>query len=218
MILPTLNREKELWNQGFKNIIGLDEVGRGCLAGPLIAAAALIENQTLADWRNSHKKILGFIRDSKFLAWKKREEIFKEMAHSGWLKWSIGVVEVREIDDMGMAEANRLSIRRALGQLRVKPDWILIDAVKLPEYTHQSESIIKGDQNVFSIACASIVAKVTRDKMMRELAQKYPYWGFDKHKGYGTGFHLEMIKKYGISAIHRRSFRPLKLEIKRLRD
>lgn len=228
MILPTLKREKKLWKRGYENIVGLDEVGRGSLAGPLVAAGVIIvkglkslrlgsfdraqDKSGQAKVKNQVKSqnFFNLIRDSKSLNWRQREEVFKRLVDCDWLNWACGVVEVREVEALGVGEASREAMRRALWQLGIEPDFLLIDAVKIPEYKNNSESIIKGDMTVFSIACASIMAKVTRDQMMRELAREYPYWGFDRHKGYGTLFHLEMIERYGVSKVHRRSFGPVK--------
>ncbi|MBU4332608.1 ribonuclease HII [Patescibacteria group bacterium] len=212
MILPTLLREKKLWEQGYENIVGLDEVGRGPWAGPLLAAGVVVHRNQASSV--NRQAIFKYVRDSKLLSWRQREMIYNELSSCDWLDWAVGIVEVAEVDTLGIGEASRLAMRRAIGQLSLRPDFLLIDAVKLPEYTRQSESIIKGDVQVFSIACASIIAKVIRDNMMRELAQKYPYWGFDKHKGYGTAFHSAMIEKYGVSEAHRKSFRPIKRVLK----
>ncbi len=225
MILPTLKYERRLWKQGYLNIAGVDEVGVGPWAGPVVAGAMKVKSLRLRSSsyggqvksKVKSQKIFKYIRDSKLLDWKRREEVYKFLTESDWAEWGIGVAEVVEIDKWGLGEARRMAMKRAIEKIKPAPDFLLIDAVKLKEYQEISESIVKGDAKIFSIACASIVAKVTRDRMMRKLAQKYPYWGFDKHKGYGTKFHQEMIQRYGISPIHRKTFEPIK-EVWKLRN
>lgn len=210
MACPTLSYERKLWRQGCENVVGLDEVGVGPWAGPIVAGAVKIKSLKS---KIKSQGLIKLVRDSKLLDWKRREEVYKFLTESDWLDWAVGLANVDEIDRFGLGEANRLAMKRAIGNLEVDIDFILIDAVIIPEYIFVSESIIKGDAKIFSIACASIIAKVTRDRLMRELAQKYPYWGFDKHKGYGTKFHREMIERYGICEIHRKSFKPIRKKL-----
>ena len=194
MIKPSFKLERKLIKSGYQNIIALDEVGRGALAGPLVAVAV----------QATYVKKLP-IRDSKLLSAKQRESIFNELSQV--VVWSAGLVSHQEIDRYGITKANLMVIDRALKKLKVKPDYLLLD--KIHSFDHQLpfQTIVKGDQKVFSIALASILAKVVRDRLMRDFDQRYPAYGFASHKGYGTKDHLEAIKKHGLSEIHRWSYR-----------
>lgn len=194
-----LNFEKKLKKQGFKFIAGVDEVGRGSLAGPVVACVFLIKN------RVENKTPL---KDSKKLSLKKREEIFEILKSSPDFEWKIAKVSNKIIDRINIDKATFLAMRRAVKKLSVKPDLLLIDGnrfrkgrLKIPYKT-----IIKGDEKIFSIARASIVAKVLRDRLMKKMVKKYPNYGFEIHKGYGTKKHFRLIKKFGLSEIHRKSF------------
>ena len=197
----------------------LDEVGRGPLAGPVVAAAVVIQN-TKDKIQNTK------IRDSKKLSAKRREEIYKTLTKSPAIKWGIGKVSEKVIDKINILEATKLAMIRAIKKLERKPDFLIIDGnfkLNLPESQRRvkkriyplrlpipQKSIVKGDEKVFSVALASIIAKVTRDGLMKKYAKKYPHYGFDAHKGYPTKFHFKMLKKYGHCQIHRKSFKPLK--------
>ena len=178
-----------------KVIIGVDEAGRGPLAGPVVAAAVIIDN---------YCEEFDLINDSKKLTEKKREKLFDIIIEK--CKVGVGIGTVEEIDKLNILNANFLAMRRALEDLG-EEGFVLVDGNQLiREYENNQEFVIKGDSKSLSIAAASIIAKVTRDKIMKQYAEIYPQYGFDKHKGYGTKEHIEAINKYGITPIHRLSF------------
>lgn len=200
-------KEKRLFDQGFSFIIGLDEAGRGALAGPIVAGAVLFSKKLLLP---KGRKSLGFyshIKDSKLLTAKQRSELFSLITDN--FIWSIGKASAREIDRFGIVQANKLAMQRAVDNLSVVPDYLLIDYISDIGFKIPTQGIIKGDNKVFSIAAASIVAKVSRDRLMENYHKKYNIWNFDKHKGYGTSLHMRCLQKYGISPLHRRSFAPV---------
>ena len=206
--IPTLVEEEKMWRNG-QYIIGVDEAGRGPLAGPVMAAAvAIMINDKCEELLN-----LG-VNDSKKLSPKKREEIFKILTSHPLVLWSVGEASEKEIDEINILQASLLAMRRAVEKLIDKNDRlerenfsVYIDGREvIPNLTANQKSIINGDAKVFSIAAASIIAKVTRDRLMLKYAEKYPQYGFEKHKGYGTKQHYEMIQKHGICRIHRRTF------------
>ncbi len=178
---------------------GLDEAGRGPLAGPVTAAAVILKRLWKLDFNN--------IKDSKKLSAKKREEFYKILTKHPAIKWGIGVVSERIIDRINILEATKLAMAKAVKKLKV--DFLLLDGnfkinSKIPQ-----KSIIKGDEKVFSIAAASILAKVARDRIMVRYHKKYPQYRFDMHKGYPTKYHCKMIRKYGPCKIHRKTFYPV---------
>lgn len=177
-----------------KIIAGIDEAGRGPLAGPVVCACVIMPLDS---------KIEG-INDSKKLTQKKREKLFEEIIKTA-ISYSIVEVDEKAIDKINILNATKLGMRRALETLNVKPDIVLIDAVKIETEIPQ-DNIIKGDALSYNIASASILAKVYRDRLMLKLAEKYPEYHFEKHKGYGTAEHIALLKKYGKSEIHRNSF------------
>lgn len=183
-------------------ICGIDEVGRGPLAGPVVASAVILE---------SNHQYLG-ITDSKALSHVKRTQ-FESQIYKQAKSVGIGIATVEEIDELNIYEATKIAMQRAIDNLTVKPDYLLIDAMKLENEFPQT-SIIKGDANSVSIAAASVIAKEYRDKLMDEYNSKYPGYEFFKNKGYGTKAHLEGINKYGITPIHRLSFEPIKTKVK----
>ncbi len=187
--------ERELNKQGFEKIAGMDEVGRGPLAGPVVAACVVLPNDFFA---------LG-IDDSKKLSEKKREELY-EIIINNCISYSIGIVNADIIDKINILEATKMAMKEAFTKMPIKPDYLLLDAMELPELGIKQEGIVKGDAKCLSIAAASIVAKVTRDRMMAECDVKYPGYGFAKNKGYGTAMHYKGIDENGIAPIHRRSF------------
>jgi len=195
--------ENNLRGQGHEFIAGIDEAGRGPLAGP-VAAAAVIFN---------FKEIpaeLEPIRDSKKLTAKKREELF-ELIIKNSAGYGIGLCDHEIIDRVNILQATFLAMKKALGNLKVKPNIILLDGnLPLPNYSSPQQSIINGDQLIFSIAAASILAKVTRDRIMNRMHEQYPKYFFIKHKGYGTKMHLDALKLYGPCEIHRKTFKPIK--------
>jgi len=188
--------EKEYYEKGFTSIAGIDEAGRGPLAGPVVAAAVILPKGILIEGVN----------DSKKVSEKKREKLYDEIIEKA-IAWGVGIKDNNVIDEINILEATRLAMHDAVENLQVKPDFILIDAEKKVNTNNIPYlPIIKGDALSISIAAASIVAKVTRDKMMREYDKEFPEYGFEKHKGYGTKIHVEAIKTYGITPIHRKSF------------
>ena len=194
--------EKQLIGHGYNFIAGLDEAGRGSWAGPVVAACLIF------DLKISLKRIF-IINDSKLLTGKMREKSF------GWLtenfQYGLGVVSPKLIDSIGIVPATKMAMKQAIENLlSVQPDYLLIDAVKLSKITIPQENIIKGDRKIWSIAAASIIAKVARDKIMAEEHEKFPQYGFDRHKGYGTRLHYQMLCEHGICEIHRRSYKPIK--------
>ena len=190
--------ERELINKGINLIAGVDEVGRGPLVGPVVTAAVILP-------KDYH---LEGLTDSKKLTEEKRNEYYKIIMKDA-LAVSVGIKGADIIDKVNIYEATRLAMYEAIDKLAIKPEHILIDAMKLPDLKIPSTSIIKGDIKSESIAAASVIAKVTRDSMMYELGEKFPEYGFDKHKGYPTKEHLENIKKYGLLDNYRFTFGPV---------
>lgn len=190
--------EKELWNQGINYIGGVDEVGRGPLIGPVVTACVILPKDF----------VLEGLNDSKKLTEKKREEYYDYIINNA-LSVGIGIKDEKVIDKVNIYEATKLAMYEAIVKSNIKPDYVLIDAMKLEELKIPNLSIIKGDANSISIAAASVIAKVTRDRMMRELDDKYPMYGFKSHKGYCTKKHVEAIREHGILDQHRKTFRPV---------
>ncbi len=190
-----LKYENELLAKGYKYICGVDEAGRGPLAGPVCAAAVILDEN----------KLIEGVNDSKKLSEKKRELLF-DIIKKESIAFSIAFSTVEEIEELNILNATMLAMKRAVEGLKVKADYAIIDGNKTPNLKIPSESIIKGDANSMSIAAASILAKVSRDRLCYEYAQKYPEYMFDKHKGYGTKLHIEKIKEFGPCEIHRMSF------------
>ncbi|WP_077617799.1 ribonuclease HII [Bacillus sinesaloumensis] len=190
--------EQALYKKGYKLIAGVDEVGRGPLAGPVVAAAVILPQDAY----------LPGINDSKKITEQKREELFKQITDCA-ISIGIGIIPANVIDDVNILQATKQAMKKALLSLSEKPDHLLIDALELPIEIPQT-SIIKGDSKSVSIAASSIIAKVTRDRLMVRLSNDYPQYGFEKHMGYGTAYHLEALKKYGITNEHRRSFAPVR--------
>ncbi len=200
--LPTFKEENKLWKKGFQGIAGIDEVGRGPLAGPVVAAAVIFSKSIKTDW-------IDDIQDSKKLSSKKRELLAKLIKDEA-VSYSIGVIPREQVDFLNILEATKLAMKTAINQLSVSPDALLIDALKLPEIPIHQKSIIKGDSISRSIAAASIVAKVHRDTMMKEYDEMYPGYGFARNMGYGTSEHLEKLQEIGACPIHRTSFAPVR--------
>lgn len=197
MILPTLNIEQKLWDSGYRYIAGLDEVGRGCFAGPVVVGAVVFPKEIL---------LPEGIADSKLLKPRERERL-EARIKSQALCWSVAEISVTAINKVGIGKATQMAFRKAIKLLSSCPDFILIDAFYIKHLNRKKQQAVKeGDTICASISAASIIAKVYRDKLMKKLHKKYPQYGFSKHKGYGTKAHQEAIKQYGLSRIHRRSF------------
>lgn len=193
--IDKLKFEKEYSNKGYKYICGCDEAGRGPLAGPVVVASVIMP---LDD-------IITDIDDSKKLSEKKREELY-DVIISKAIAFRVSIISEKVIDEINILNATKNGMEDAINNLSVKPDFALVDAVKGLKLNCEYLPIIKGDYLSYSIGSASIIAKVTRDRLMKDLAKKYPNYQFDKHKGYGTKQHIELLKKYGKCEIHRESF------------
>ncbi len=187
--------ESEAKQQGYRTICGIDEAGRGPLAGPVFAAAVILPDGLYIDGLN----------DSKKLSAKKRELLFDQITQDA-VSYAIGFATEKEIDEINILQATFLAMRRAFQGLSVKPDCALVDGNRMPNLDVPTQTIIKGDGLSANIAAASILAKVSRDRLMLELDEIYPEYQFAKHKGYGTALHTELLKKYGPSPIHRMTF------------
>ena len=188
--------ENELYSKGFNKICGIDEAGRGPLAGPVVVAAVVMPEDSFIEGVN----------DSKKVSEKKREKLYDEITNSA-VAWGVAIIDQKEIDDINILNATKKGLTMAVMELSEKPDIILVDALTgIDTLGIPYQSIIKGDAKSYSIAAASIIAKVTRDRIMRQWDEIYPEYGFEKHKGYGTKAHIEVIKNKGICPIHRKSF------------
>ena len=194
---PTRSLEKELWVAGYDIVVGIDEVGRGAWAGPLMVGAAVLPRE---------KRVNG-VRDSKMLSEANRERLFDRIA--GWCDaWAVGGASQEECDELGMADAQRLAARRAVDALGVRPDAAVVDGKWnfLTGAVPHVEMRVKADRTCLAVAAASILAKVTRDRIMRDCAESYPHWSFDTNKGYPCPLHKAALQGYGPSAIHRRTW------------
>ncbi len=187
--------ERQARREGFAAVCGIDEAGRGPLAGPVFAAAVILPE---------HCGIEG-IDDSKKLSPKKREQLFGEI-ENGAVAYGIGFATEQEIDRVNILQATFLAMKRAFDALAVRPDLALVDGNRMPQLGVETRTIIKGDSLSASIGAASILAKVSRDRLMLQIDGLYPQYSFARHKGYGTALHVEMLKKYGPCPVHRRSF------------
>ncbi len=238
---PNFNEERKLWGCSYRLVVGLDEAGRGPLAGPVCAAAVCFfaKKQTAAAKLKIKnvptssrildkigKKLKNFenIKDSKKLSPKQREKWYEILTEHPDIKWSIGLVSEKIIDEINILQATKLAMKRALENLEIEPEYLLLDGnfsiriararplasrnANAPMRMIPCKSIIKGDEKIISCAAASIIAKVTRDRIMVKYHKKYPQYGFDRHKGYGTKRHFAAIKKHGPCQIHRLSFAP----------
>ncbi|MBV8141718.1 MAG: ribonuclease HII [Verrucomicrobia bacterium] len=195
-----LRFEKHLWSTGFPLVAGIDEAGRGPLAGPVVAAAAILPAEFS----------LAGLNDSKQLAEAVREQFFERLIAPGKLVgYGIGIAESTEIDRLNILRATFLAMQRAITALPVQPDHLLIDGLPVPVFQQPQTAIIGGDGRSLSIAAASVLAKVTRDRMMRKWHSDFPQYDFDQNKGYGTPAHLENLQIHGPCPIHRRSFAPV---------
>lgn len=200
---PTVAEERALAAAGRRRIAGLDEAGRGCWAGPVVAAAVVLPQRVL-----EQPALLAGVDDSKALSPEAREALYARIVALAE-GWGVGAVPAHLIDALGILEATRLAMQTALLTLPRLPDALLIDAVRLPHWPCPQTSLIKGDARCLSIAAASILAKVSRDRMMAALARQGPDYGFAQHKGYGTAAHERALRQHGPSPQHRRTFRPI---------
>lgn len=201
-MIDLLEYEKELYQNGIELIAGVDEVGRGPLIGPVVAAAVILPK---------NYELVG-LNDSKKLSEKKRDK-FYDIIMNDAIAVGVGIISPEVIDEVNIYEASKLAMIDAINSLSVKPEHVLIDAMPL-ELEMPSTSIIKGDAKSLSIAAASVIAKVTRDRMMYELDSKYPEYGFGSHKGYPTKKHIEALEKYGLIDGYRKTYAPIKDMIK----
>lgn len=203
---PDLSFESSLWAAGFSRVAGIDEAGRGCLAGPVAAGAVLLPQ--IEDL----SKTLSIVRDSKQISAVQRQEAREQILETA-LCWGVGFASAREIDSLGIVPATRLAAMRAISKLTVNLDYLMLDYLTLPELPHPQTSLIKGDARSLSIACASILAKTERDAWMIQKADSFPHYDWKSNKGYGTQRHRTAIQEHGPSPEHRRSFAPLKEQL-----
>jgi ribonuclease HII len=199
---PNHDEEDKLKSQGYELIAGIDEVGRGALAGPVVAGAVILPHPASLPW-------FELVRDSKELNFRKRESLF-DLINKEAIAVGIGIVPPQVIDSVNILKATRMAMMQAVEKLPVQPSFLLIDRLGLSQCPIPQRGITRGDKVCLSIACASIIAKVTRDRMMEEFDQTYPGYGFAQHKGYGTGSHLSCLQKLGPSPIHRLYFAPVR--------
>lgn len=195
---PTSWFEEEARLQGYRHVAGLDEAGRGPLAGPVVGAVVILPRRCPVEGLDDSKRVPPEVRT----------RLFHEVVNHA-LSWSIGIATAAEIDQLNILEATRLAWKRALATLGLPPDLLLIDATTIPGVNIPQRAVVKGDLLSLSIAAASILAKVHRDRLMLEYHQKFPFYRFDIHKGYPTPQHLRLLSEFGPCPIHRRSFRPI---------
>jgi ribonuclease HII len=206
---PTLTEEMALYEQGYCFVAGLDEAGRGCRAGPVVAAAVILPLAPGAETGADIMTRLAGVNDSKLLSEAARERLY-DVVMLNALSVGVGIGSVTLIDERNILQATKYAMRSALTQLSPSAQALLLDALLLPTISLPQRSIIKGDSRCLSIAAASIIAKVTRDRLMCQLHEQYPAYGFDQHKGYGTAAHMAALQQHGVTPHHRRSFAPIR--------
>jgi ribonuclease HII len=199
--VPSFFEEKQLRQQGYRFIAGVDEVGRGALAGPVLAAAVIMPASVKTPWRKD-------VRDSKLLSPAQRESLFDQIYGTA-VAVGIGSSDVWTIESLGIVRATEIAMEQAVKQLSPKADAVLIDYMRVPGIKVTQKGVVDGDTLCFSIACASIMAKVTRDRLMEEMDRIHPGYKFAQHKGYGTEEHIKRLRRLGPSPIHRRTFQPV---------
>lgn len=197
--MPDLALEDGLREEGYSMVAGVDEAGRGPLAGPVAAAAVILP----AGYESA------LLDDSKKLTARRREALYEELTTDESVRWSLVYAEVREIEEINILKATHAAMARAVDGLEAKPDYCLIDGLDVPGFPHRSRGVVKGDGKSLSIAAASVIAKVSRDRVMQGYAEEFPHYGFEKHKGYGTKAHLEALRRHGPCRIHRKTFQPV---------
>ncbi len=221
-----LKEEKRLWKKGFKRVAGLDESGRGSLAGPVVAAAISLKWSFKEFGRSNLRRLI--LKNPKKISSKKRDQLYNILTNHHQIEWGIGMVSEKVIDRINILEATKLAMKRAIKNLEKKlnvskrsdrsfrgqrekrrVDFLVLDGNFRIDFDTPQKSIVKADEKVFSCAAASIIAKVTRDRIMEKYHRKYRRYGFERHKGYPTKYHIKMLKKYGPSKIHRMSFKPV---------
>jgi ribonuclease HII len=206
-----LKQEQAILSSGYKYLGSIDEAGRGPLAGPVVAACVVMGPEF-----NIRDKRLKLIKDSKRLTEKKREEIY-EIIYELFGEIGIGICDHKTIDRINILQASFLAMKKAIGALKQKPDYVILDGKwEIPNFSLKQTAIIKGDNRVLSIAAASVIAKVARDRIMHELHELHPQYGFNQHKGYGTKLHFAKLNEHGPSPVHRSSFKPVKKLIKKI--
>ena len=189
--------ENSIRRMGFVRVAGVDEVGRGCLAGPVVAAAVVLDPD----------RYVPRVCDSKTVTALERDRLYDRLTRVA-VCWSVAAAECEEIDRINIHQASLRAMQRAVVALAPSPDFVLVDAFRIPDLVMAQRAVVHGDSRCTAIAAASIIAKVTRDRMMAELHARDPRYGFDRHKGYATRDHLDAVARYGYSDVHRRSFRP----------
>ena len=199
---PHLNHENALWTNGALWVAGIDEAGRGALAGPVVAAAVILPQNINID------SILEGVRDSKKMTTIQREN-WKEVIIGFAVTYGIGAASAQEIDNIGIVPATKEAASRAIESLAISPDCLLLDYLNLPQYPILQISLVRGDENSLSIASASVLAKTARDAILIDFDDRYPGYGFANHKGYGTKKHFRMLQQLGPSPVHRMSFAPI---------
>ena len=197
--MPDFTFETALQSRGLCRIAGIDEAGRGPLAGPVAAAAVILPNHFTCPGLNDSKKITA----------RNREQLYERLTTDETVSWAVATASREEIDRINILKATHLAMRRAVESLSIKPDHCLIDGLPVKNFPFPHDGVIKGDGRSLSIAAASIIAKVTRDRIMRDLDREFPQFGFAKHQGYGTKAHLEALRIHGPCCHHRRSFQPV---------
>lgn len=197
--MPDFTIERRYRDRGMVPVVGIDEAGRGPLAGPVVAAAVVLPEDFSSEG----------LDDSKRLTARRRAEWFGRLTGDEGLRWSAAVVEPAEIDRINILRATHKAMADAVVGLGVEPGACLIDGLPVPDFPWPHEAVVKGDSKSLSIAAASVIAKVTRDRLMEELAEEFPQYGFERHKGYGTKGHLDVLRRHGPCRAHRRSFQPV---------